>query len=126
MDGLRIVTVDDASNLVLEMLTQRSEGTLDARLVEYSHKRTEADEDPDCYSLDTTIEELVQLHDTKGEMTQLGIDGELVAHLLLPQGHEKLLSAAIFLNKKERAITFHDDHDGSLWCWVRGQIRAHA
>lgn len=127
MDGVRVVTVDDASILVLEKVTQEIRDTLNARLAEYCYGRVKAAEDPDYYSLQTTLDEFFKLYDTKSEKTQLGIAGELVVHLLVPHGHEKLVSAALYLNKEERAIkkgfdlTFYDDHDGGLWY---GEVKA--
>lgn len=127
MDGVRVVTVDDASILVLEQVTQEIKDTLNARLAEYCYGRVKAAEDPDYYSLDTTLDEFFKLYDAKSEMTQLGIAGELVVHLLVPHGREKLVSAALYLNKEERAIkkgfdlTFYDDHDGGLWY---GEVKA--
>lgn len=123
MDGVGVVTIDDASILVLEEVTQEIKHTLDTRLVEYCYGRVKAAEDPDYNSLETTLDEFFKLYDTKPEKTQLGIAGELIVlHLLVPHGHEKLVSAAQYLNKEERAIkkgfdlTFYDDHDGGLWC----------
>lgn len=127
MDGVRIVAVDDASILVLEEVTQEIKDTLNARLVEYCYGRVNAAEDPDYYSLDTTIEEFFKLYDTKSDETRLGIAGELIVHLLLPHGHERLISAALYLNKEESAIkkgfdlTFYDDVDGGLWY---GEVKA--
>lgn len=127
MDGVRTVTVDDASILVLEEVTQEIRDVLNARLVEYCYGRVNAAEDPDYYSFDTTIEEFFKLYDTKSDETRLGIAGELIVHLLVPNGHERLVSAALYLNKEESAIkkgfdlTFYDDHDGGLWY---GEVKA--
>lgn len=127
MDGVRAVVVDDASILVLEEVTQEIKDMLYARLAEYCYGRVKAAEDPDYYSLDTTLDEFFKLYDSKSEMTQLGIAGELVVHLLVPHGQEKLVSAAVYLNKEERAIkkgfdlTFYDKHDGGLWY---GEVKA--
>ncbi|GAB3619069.1 hypothetical protein GCM10027417_03290 [Glutamicibacter endophyticus] len=127
MDGVRVVTVDDASILVLEEVTQEIKDTLNTRLVEYCYGRVKTAEDPDYYSLDTTLDEFFKLYDTKSETTQLGIAGELIVHLLVPHGHEQLVSAALYLNKEERAIkkgfdlTFYDEHDGGLWY---GEVKA--
>lgn len=127
MDGVRVVAVDDASILVLEEVTQEIKDTLKKRLVEYCYGRVKAAEDPDYYSLDTTLEEFFKLYDTKSEETQLDIAGELVVHLLVPHGHEQLMSAALCLNNEERAIkrgfdpTFYDDHHDGLW---RGEVKS--
>lgn len=127
MNGVRVVTVGDASILVLDKVTQEIKDTLIARLVEYCYGRVKAAEDPEYYSFELTINEFFKLYDTKSEKTKLGIAGELIVHLLVPQGHEELISAALYLNKEERAIkkgfdlTFYDDHDGSLWY---GEVKA--
>ena len=124
---MRVVTVDDASVLVLKEVTREIKDILNTRLAEYCYGRVKSAEDLDNYSLDTTIDEFFNLYDTKSEMTQLGIAVELIVHLLVPHGHEKLVSAALNLNKKGRAIkegfdvTFYDDHDGGLW---RGEVKA--
>lgn len=127
MDGVRVVAVDDASILVLEEITQEIRDTLNARLVGYCYGRVKAAEDADYYSLDTTIDEFFKLYDTKSDETRLGIAGELVVHLLVPHGHERLVSAALYLNKEESAIkkgfdlTFYDGDDGGLWY---GEVKA--
>lgn len=121
MNGLRVVTIGDASILVLEEVTEEIEAALIARLSDYCYGRVKSAEDPDYYSLDTTIEEFFRLYDAKGYETRLGIAGELVVHLLVPHGHERLIAAALFLNKEENSIkkgfdlTFYDDQDGGLW-----------
>lgn len=127
MEGVRVVTVDDASILILEEVTQEIKDTLNARLVDYCYGRVNAAEDADYYSLDTTINEFFKLYDTKSDETRLGIAGELIVHLLIPHGHERLVSAALFLNKEESSIkkgfdlTFYDDQDGGLWY---GEVKA--
>lgn len=121
MDGVRVVARADASILILEEVTQEIRDRLNSKLVAYCYGRVRSAEDPDYYSLDTTIEEFFKLYDTKNDETQVGIAGELVVHLLVPHGHEGLVSAALFLNKEESAIkkgfdlTFHDEEDGGLW-----------
>ncbi len=127
MNGLRVVTVGDASILVLEEVTEEIKSALLERLSEYCYGRVRAAEDPDYYSLDTTIEQFFTLYDAKGDDTKLGIAGELVVHLLVPHGHERLVSSAVFLNKEESSIkkgfdlTFYDDDDGGLWY---GEVKA--
>lgn len=122
MDGVRVVTVDDASILVLEEVTQEIKDALTARLAEYCYGRVKAAEDPDeYYSFDLTIVEFFKLYDTKDEDTQLGLAGELVVHLLVPHGHAHLISAAAFFNKEESNVkkgfdlTFYDSRNGGLW-----------
>ncbi|MCS4275162.1 hypothetical protein M2390_000320 [Mycetocola sp. BIGb0189] len=98
MDGVRAVTIDDASILVLEEVTQEIKDTLNATLVEYCYGRVNAGEDSDYYSLDTTIDEFFKLYDTKCDETRLDIAGELIVHLLVPHGQERLISAGLYLN----------------------------
>lgn len=127
MDGLRVVAVADASILILEQVTEETQQTLNARLVEYCYGRVQAAEDPDYYSFDLTIEEFFKLYDSKNDETKLGIAGELIVHLLVPHGHERLVSAALYLNKEESSIkkgfdlTFIDESDGGLWY---GEVKA--
>lgn len=127
MDGVRTVAVGEASILVLEEVTEEIKEVLLSRLVEYCFGRVNAAEDPDYYSLDTTIEEFFKLYDTKSDETRLGIAGELIVHLLVPHGHDRLVSAALYLNKEESAIkkgfdlTFHDSGDGGIWY---GEVKA--
>lgn len=127
MNGLRVVAVDDASILVLEEVTEEIKDRLRLKLVDYCYGRVKAAEDPDYYSLDTTIREFFKLYDTKSDETRLGIAGELIVHLLVPHGHEQLVSAALYLNKEESAIkkgfdlTFYDGRDGGLWY---GEVKA--
>lgn len=121
MDGVRVVAVDDASILILEEVTQEVKDTLSANIIDYCYGRANAAEDSDYYSLETTIKEFLRLYDAKSDKTRLGIAGELIVHLLVPHGHERLVSAALYLNKEESAIkkgfdlTFYDDVDGGLW-----------
>lgn len=121
MDGLRIVTVADASLLVLEEVTDEIRAALEARLVEYCYGRVESGEDPDYYSFDLTIDEFFKLYDSKSDKVKVGLAGELITHLLLPHGHYHLESACVYLNKEERNVkkgfdlTFRDTGDGGLW-----------
>lgn len=127
MDGIRTVAVDDASILILEEVTQEIREALNERIIEYCYGRVNAAEDPEYYSLETTIKEFFKLYDTKSDETRLGIAGELIVHLLLPIGHERLMSAALYLNKEESAIkkgfdlTFYDNLDGGIWY---GEVKA--
>lgn len=127
MDGVRVVAVDDASILVLEEVTQEVKDALKANIVDYCYGRVNAAEDSDYYSLETTIKEFFRLYDAKSDTTRLGIAGELIVHLLLPHGHERLVSAALYLNKEESAIkkgfdlTFYDEVDDGLWY---GEVKA--
>lgn len=127
MDGLRVVTVDQASILILEEITTEIRETLHSRLAEYCYGRVQAEEDPDYYSFALTVEEFFKLYDSKPDQTRLGIAGELIVHLLVPHGHERLVSAALYLNKEESSIkkgfdlTFMDESDGGLWY---GEVKA--
>lgn len=121
MDGLRVVTVADASILVLESVTDEIKQTLRSRLMDYCYGRVQAGEDPDYYSFDLTVDEFFKLYDSKADEAQLGLAGELIVHLLPPYGHDRLVSACVYLNKEERNVkkgfdlTFRDHHDGGLW-----------
>lgn len=121
MDGIRFVAVADASILILEGVTNEIKQALRSRLVEYCYGRVQAGEDPDYYSFDLTVDEFFKLYDTKSDKAQLGLAGELIVHLLLPHGHDRLVSACVYLNKEERNVkkgfdlTFRDCHDGGLW-----------
>lgn len=121
MDGIRLVAVADASILILESVTDEIKQALRSRLVDYCYGRVKAGEDADYYSFNLTVDEFFKLYDSKADETQLGLAGELVVHLLLPHGHDRLVSACVYLNKEERHVkkgfdlTFRDHHDGSLW-----------
>ncbi len=121
MDGIRIVAVADASILIFERVTDEIEQALRSRLADYCYGRVQAGEDPDYYSFDLTVEEFFKLYDSKADTAQLGLAGELIVHLLLPHGHDRLVSACIYLNKEERNVkkgfdlTFRDQQDGGLW-----------
>ncbi|MFP3581556.1 Hachiman antiphage defense system protein HamA [Arthrobacter sp. SIMBA_036] len=121
MDGIRLVAVADASILILESVTDEIKQALKSRLVEYCYGRVQAGEDPDYYSFDLTVDEFFKLYDSKSDKSKLGLAGELIVHLLLPHGHDRLVSACVYLNKEERNVkkgfdlTFRDHHDGGLW-----------
>lgn len=121
LDGLRVVTVADASILILERVTDEIKEALVSRLVEYCYGSVLAGEDPDYYSFDLTIEEFFKLYDAKSDDSKLGLAGELVVHLLLPHGHHRLVSACVYFNKEEHNVkkgfdlTFRDQGDGGLW-----------
>lgn len=127
MDGLRTIALGDASILFLDRVTDQIKDALESRLVDYCYGRVLAEEDPDYYSFDLTIEEFFKVYDAKSEEAKIGLAGELIVHLLVEHGHENLASACVYLNKEERNVkkgfdlTFRDRNDGGLWY---GEVKA--
>lgn len=121
MKGLKTVSANDASVIILESVSDEIRAALKLRLSEYCYGRVKAGEDPDYYSFDLTVDEFFKLYDTKPDKTRLGLAGELISHLLIPHSHEQLESACVYLNKEEQNVkkgfdlTFRDRDDGGLW-----------
>jgi hypothetical protein len=121
LDGLRSITVGDASILFLDRVTDEVSQALKSRLADYCYGRVRAGEAPDYYSFDLTIREFFRLYDTKPDAIRLGLAGELIVHLLAPHGHDRLVSACVYLNKEEHSVkkgfdlTFRDEIDSGIW-----------
>lgn len=121
LNGLRTLALGDASIIFLEAVTDEIKSALEERLAEYCYGRVHVDEAPDYYSFESTVSQFFRLYDTKPDHTKLGLAGELVVHLLLPHGHDRLESACLYLNKEEHNVkkgfdlTFRDREDGGLW-----------
>lgn len=121
MNGLRSIIIGDASILLLDRVTDEVRQALRSRLADYCYGRVRAGEDPVYYSFDLTIREFFRLYDTKPDAIKLGLAGELIVHLLASHGHDRLVSACVYLNKEEHSVkkgfdlTFRDEIDSGIW-----------
>ncbi|WP_182378301.1 hypothetical protein [Nocardioides sp. WS12] len=121
MDG--IVESGDTTTrvVVVEAISDEFESHLRERLAAYCYGGQQSQEDRDYYSLERTISEFLTRYKAKHLTTQVGMAGELIVHLMMPQAHAQLESAAVYFNKEERSIkkgfdlTFHSTRARQIW-----------
>lgn len=121
MDGIDVRVTEGATLVIVRAMSDDFRTHVRERLAEYCYGATTVSEDLNFYSFEKTVAEFLQRYDPKSRMTQLGMAGELIVHVLMPLLHAELTSAAVYFNKEERSIkkgfdlTFLGSSDTTLW-----------
>lgn len=121
MDGVRAAQRGGAALILLDEVSPAFRQNLHERLAMFCFGAAQAREDSAYYSFESTINELLLRYEPKPEKTKLGMAGELIVHVFMPETHPDLTSSAVFLNKEERSIkkgfdlTFFGPDPQTIW-----------
>jgi hypothetical protein len=121
VQGVRVVLTGAAAALILEDVSQELCAYMCQHIAGFCYGAKEAAEDAAYYSLEKTIRELLERLDAKDRNTRVGMVGEFAIHVLLGEAHADLTSAALYLNKEDKAVkkgfdgTFHEESVSRLW-----------
>jgi hypothetical protein len=121
MDGIDVEVRRGATLVIVREISDGFRAHVRDRLAEYCYGATTVSEDSNFYSFDKTVAEFLRRYDPKSRMTQLGMAGELIVHVLMPLLHAELTSAAVYFNKEERSIkkgfdlTFLGSSETTIW-----------
>lgn len=121
MEGIDVEVTEGATLVIVRAISEGFRTHVRERLAEYCYGAATVSEDLSFYSLEKTVGEFLRRFDPKSRMTQIGMAGELIVHVLMPVIHAELTSAAVYFNKEERSIkkgfdlTFLGSSDTTLW-----------
>lgn len=121
MDGIDVKVTESATLVIVRAISEDFRVHVRDRLAEYCYGAVTVSEDLNFYSFEKTVAEFLRRYDPKPRMTQLGMAGELIVHVLMPLLHAELTSAAVYFNKEERSIkkgfdlTFLGSSDTTFW-----------
>lgn len=89
---------------IVHNLSDELKEIIRANLASICHGPARVSEVPEVFNYKNTLKEFFEVFDASQEPTQVGMMGELLAHLLIGKKIKKLKPLSLYLNQEERSI----------------------
>lgn len=104
INGVRIIENNNYSIFYIDTFSNEFKQIIREQLKGIWSGFAEADSLPEFYSYKKTLTSFLERYNPKADETKKGMIGELLAHILLSQQDNQLISLSILKNKEEKSI----------------------